>query len=645
MKRLCIYLTYDKQNIIDRYIGYMLKELKTCVDYLAVVCNEKEIIRGADILERYADIIFYRENIGFDAGGFKDALCDLIGWNKVLQYDELLLVNDSMFGPFRSMRSIFAEMDKKPFDFWGLAKHGEGYSPSLGAIPEHIQSYFLLIRSRMLHNREFIHYWERMPYFASLDETIKGYEMSFTGYFSDLGYTFGCLADMEANDSINYLNNYTQYGMIPFEMIRKRNFPFLKKQPFCDNTLYCQTQESLRQAISFIDKNTDYDIELIWDNMIRSFNIRDLQRNLHLQYIISSGKETVICQSIAVLIFIAYKESAEYVLEYLENVNPAYDIQIVSDNDNCLEEYEKHGFVCKKIVSGEIVSLYSSLSRYDFVCVLHDADMVSDRKPSCMGKSYFYNIWENLFKNNSHVSEIIKYFTEEPRLGFLAAPSPDFAEYFGTSEGAWNKEFEAIQYIIKELNIRCQISELMPPFRITDNFWVRGCILEKLKNLRAEKLSYLSYLWTYLAQDAGYYSGIVESADYAAMSEVNLRYYLNCIISQIKRQCGNFARFHEMQAKITESALERFSAKYSRIFIYGAGEIAQKNKSLLRNIEAYIVSDGQRKPKDIDGVPVKYLSEIAFSNDCGIVLFLNQGNQKQVISLLEEKGITNYFTI
>ena len=63
MKRLCIYLTYDKQNIVDKYIGYMLKELKSCINYLAVVCNEREINRGLDILEEYADRIFFRDNM------------------------------------------------------------------------------------------------------------------------------------------------------------------------------------------------------------------------------------------------------------------------------------------------------------------------------------------------------------------------------------------------------------------------------------------------------------------------------------------------------------------------------------------------------------------------------------------------------
>lgn len=52
MKRLCIYLTFDQQNIVDEYIGYMLKELKTCVETLVVVCNALEIRQGRDILEK-----------------------------------------------------------------------------------------------------------------------------------------------------------------------------------------------------------------------------------------------------------------------------------------------------------------------------------------------------------------------------------------------------------------------------------------------------------------------------------------------------------------------------------------------------------------------------------------------------------------
>ena len=51
MKRLCIYLVYDKKGQVDRYVGYMLKELKSCVDTLLVVCNQKQILKGREWIE------------------------------------------------------------------------------------------------------------------------------------------------------------------------------------------------------------------------------------------------------------------------------------------------------------------------------------------------------------------------------------------------------------------------------------------------------------------------------------------------------------------------------------------------------------------------------------------------------------------
>ena len=52
-----------------------------------------------------------------------------------------------------------------------------------------------------------------------------------------------------------------------------------------------QTQENLRQAIDHIAKNTDYDVNLIWQNIIRTMNVSDLQRNLHLRYVIDNSYE------------------------------------------------------------------------------------------------------------------------------------------------------------------------------------------------------------------------------------------------------------------------------------------------------------------------------------------------------------------
>ena len=550
-----------------------------------------------------------------------------------------------MYGPFKPMKTIFAEMGKKDVDFWGLTKHGEGRNNEIIYFPEHIQTFFLVIRSKMLHCKEFEKYWEEMPYYQTYIENVKQHEIRFTQYFSALGYLYDTLADTDINDSIHSENNYTQFRTISYELIKKRNFPFLKKQQIIHNTLQLQTQENIRQALEYIDKETDYNAEMIWDNIIRSFDMSDLQRSIHIQYIIMPDEKKIIIGNVMILVFISHKKSVEYVLEYILPIASIYPIEIVAEKNEYLEDYRRQGFSCIKIRKDEKGKLFSSYINFDYVCVLNDVDITSEQKPSCIGKSYFYNIWENLLKDKNHISGVIEQFFKENKLGFLTSPYPNFANYFGAYGVGWDGKFEIVNRITKELNLNCQISECREPFRITDNFWVRGCVLKKLKDIKSEDYIYLPYLWSYLAQDAGYYVGIVESAEYASLNEVNLQYYLNRIAACVKEKYGDFDSFNEMEEKVYLGTLRRFCKRYSKILVYGTGEIARKYASLLQEVEAYVVSDGQKKFEKMNGKPVKYLSEIEVTDDYGVVLCINEDNQKQVIPLLEQRGIIHYICI
>lgn len=647
MKRLCIYLTYDSQKIVDGYIGYMLRELKCCVQYLVVVCNQTDVIKGKDMLETYADDIFYRENVGYDAGGFKDALCHMIGWDRTLQYDELLLVNDSMFGPFRPMSEMFEEMNQRNVDFWGMTIHGESESRTEGHIPEHIQSYFLAIGSDMLHDPLFRAYWEEMPYYTSFDETVKQHEVRFTKHFAELGYRYDSLADTRTNDSSNIANNYIQYAMIPYELISKRNFSFLKKKQLALDTLHCQTQENLRQALDYIDKKTDYDVDLIWENIIRTLNMTDLQRSLHLQYILDSDnrKRTIQEKKVLFLVFVQYKEAAESVIEYLGSITEKYLVRVLTGDAGCAAEYEKRGILCEKTDKIDMQRLGRDASGYDFVCMLHDTDMSSEKRFSCIGKSYFYNIWENLVKGPEHIEEILYLFEQKPRLGFLAAPKPNFGEAFGEYGKGWNDMYEAVRHLTEDLGLNCRLSRDKEPFRITNDVWIRGDVLKKLSGLSAADLPCLPYLWIYLAQDAGYFAGIVESADYASMNEVNMQHYLEQMTLIVRSQFGEFENFFGMERQLEYGKLREFCSRYDRIFVYGVGGIAKKYADLIPEIESFLVSDGQGRQQAWNGMPVKCLSEISATDETGIVLCLNRENQEQVIPLLKERGFEHYFCV
>ena len=166
-----------------------------------------------------------------------------------------------------------------------------------------------------------------------------------------------------------------------------------------------------------------------------------------------------------------------------------------------------------------------------------------------------------------------------------------------------------------------------------------------MKNIKRNDVLYLEFLWSYLAQDAGYYSGIVETVEYASMNEVNLQYYLYRIADHIRGKCGNFHNYGEMLESLRICGLENFCRKCSKIMVYGVGEEARARKNLLPNVDVYVVSDCQEKPQNIDGIPVKYLSEIQALDDYGIILCMNRENQLQVIPLLEARGFENYFCI
>lgn len=645
MKRICIYLTYDKRNIVDKYIGYMLSELRKCVDYLIVVCNETEIEAGKDLIETYADDTFYRENLGFDAGGFKDALCEYVGWENLLKYDELVLVNDSIFGPFEKMEKIFSEMAEKEADFWGLTKLGASMEQE-EYIPEHIQTFFYVIRSSMLHSAEFKAYWEAMPYYGTFDAVVKNHEIRFTPYFARLGYRYAVLADTDANDSGNIENNYLQYATICCELIKKRNFPFLKRQQIAYNTQNLQTQENIMQALAYIEQETDYDVGLIWQNIIRTMNMSDLYRSFHLRYIIpgGSGKRNAVKAAIAV---IANHQGAwEYTAEYLNGLSEIYDVYLFSPDRKILAGYDGIQYrkrLCN--VQRYFQELSEELCQYEYVCIVQDEDMTSEARPSCTGKSFFYSIWENLIKDRNHVGRIIEQFERERYLGLLAPPPVFFSCYFGQLGSGWDGQYDKVEKLVQKMGLNCEISRDKRPFVTPQSLWIRGAVLRRLQDTSAVAPESLPYLWIYIAQDLGYYSGIVESSAYAGMNEVNMQEYLETVAMDIRKHLGQFTDFMDFRQVVFSNALENFCKAYKDIYIYGAGYMAKQYHKMIPMAKAFVVSDGQEKKESQNGLKIHYLSEITPSDNTGIVVCLDERNQSQVIPVLRQLGLTHYLCI
>lgn len=199
IRRAGIFVFYDKDGIVDRYVEYLLQDLNQNLDKLVIICNGKLSVAGREKLQKLCDQLYVRENTGLDAAGFQEGLLRVYGWDELEKYDEVVLANDTFYGPFQPFLGIFKEMSTRDVDFWGMTEHLEAVAPGFnmaGICPSHLQTYFIAIRSSMIKSREFHEYWEKMPIYSDFSQVVRKHETVFTQYFRDRGFCGEAYVDL-----------------------------------------------------------------------------------------------------------------------------------------------------------------------------------------------------------------------------------------------------------------------------------------------------------------------------------------------------------------------------------------------------------------------------------------------------------------
>lgn len=268
MNRLCIYVTYNKENKIEPYVGYMIKALREHVTTLYVVCNYSKIMEGIKYVEPYADGIFYRENKGYDAGAYKDMLCTILGWDRIYQYDELILVNDSFFGPFYDLGRCFAMMEQQNSDFWGMTTSPAGEYKDVGyKYDPHVQSYFLVFNRQIIMSNAFKDFWEELDYPEKFMDAVINFEVKLNLRLNEQGFISSSLTDVW---EMTFLKDENPILHCVPDLIRDHDFPILKKKALLiRNAGFAD----ILKAVEFIGTQKLYPADWIWDIIDSQFYI------------------------------------------------------------------------------------------------------------------------------------------------------------------------------------------------------------------------------------------------------------------------------------------------------------------------------------------------------------------------------------
>ena len=111
MKTICLFAGYDKNGNIDDYVIYYIKKLSEICDvyyYGDFIANDGELLK----LKKYTKKSFAKRHGRYDYGSW-DELIKNIGWDVIQQYDQLILANDSCFGPLYPFQEVFKYMEKE----------------------------------------------------------------------------------------------------------------------------------------------------------------------------------------------------------------------------------------------------------------------------------------------------------------------------------------------------------------------------------------------------------------------------------------------------------------------------------------------------------------------------------------------------
>lgn len=564
-QRLGIYCFYDKYGHAASFIKTFLDDLMDNLDDLVVVVNGQLSDQTRQLFSEYTKTIIVRENKGLDVAAYKQAILTL-GWEKLESYDEVICLNDTVMGPVYPFREMFACMDRKDVDFWGITAYA-GETVDKEQIPTHLQAYWHAYRRSLVSSPAFHEYWETMPLWKDYAEVTRKHEMTFTKHFTDLGFTWASYIDWRK------YQGYSSYPLLymPMQIVRDDRCPIFKRRSFfVDYSAYFD-QTAGQPALDlyeYLRDHTDYDVDMIWDAILPSYNIDDIRKAMHLDYVLPSqaiDPQTHDRPRSAFIYHVYFMDLLEDTCHYIASLPEETDLYITSTEDKIpqIREYmQQHGISHQatfipvinrgRDVSALLVAACPVVlsGKYDVIGFAHDKKSSQNQENGHHGtesQGFAYKLMENTLGSEAYVKNILTLFAENPRLGQVTPPPPYHALYFAhTIPHDWGANYEITKELLEDrLGIHVPLSPTKPTASAMGScYWFR---VEALKPLFEYGWKYEDFLPEgqmgedgtishaierangYICQSRGYYPAWVLSDRYARI-EVDSLFYTTAMM-------------------------------------------------------------------------------------------------------------------
>ncbi len=552
-KRLLIYVVYDRRGDVEDYIPYALTHLRDHCDRILVVVNGLLTDAGRAVLAPVADEIIVRENRGYDIWGYKTGL-DTVG-HAIAEFDEVVLANDTWFGPVRPFGPVFERMDSHELHFWGMTDHVR-VEPNpftrKDYLAYHLQSYWLAVRSEMFLSEEWRAYWRDLPAMDSYSDAVVKHEAVFTERFTGYGFSgevaFPTLTDGIENHAVLYAEQLIDEGC-----------PTLKRRPFFQSPPYLDHLGVVARWTLDSAARHGYPMELIATDLARNVRPRTLNADAALMNVLSAdshpgGSDSTAELRVVVIAHIFYDEMTDEILEKAELLPGGYDLVVTVPEEEKAQRIR--AVIARRPARGawEVRVVESNngrdqsafligcrdvilSDRYDVIVKVHSKRTPQDE--SNASSHFRRQQWENLLCTRAYVSNVLELFRAQPRLGLAYPPMVHIG--YGTMGHAWWANRPAFLEMCKRLNIRVPVDEGSPLAPYGSMYFARPAALRLLAEHEWEYRDFgpedayvdgglahvLERMPSYAAGERGYYTRTIANPEYAAISHSVLDYNLD----------------------------------------------------------------------------------------------------------------------
>lgn len=544
MRRLALFSFYSRSGIAGSYACYYLEQLSKIAETVCIV-NGSLFPGGREKLEKSGCTVFCRENKGFDFGAWKEFLLskDSAFFRK---YDELILCNSSCYGPVYPFETLFAEMESRRCDFWGLYRH-PGLKDRKHNIPPHIQSYFLVLKKKLFLDGCFREYFDKLSCAASWDDAVKE-ETTFTAYFEGKGFVSASYLGSVFSE---YIENPTVF--MPKELL-ERKFPLVKRKCFTTEYSYINKISSsvqIKRLLSYIKCSTGYPADCIYEDLLQTSENSHLIKALGLSYVIpGSGTVEQPCDAgaIAAVLCSRHSERIPDNIRYLKSLPDGSAVCIVAYSEKIRDawagELVKLGNYRTEIrlqeeggSSAEVffISCRDVICSHEYVCLLCDRDSAPS-DPPVRDRFFAEHSLSGLLFSKEYVWNVINLFRKNERLGILMPFVPMFSEW---PQKILNEEWGSCRKKALEIYSRLRLTVPFDEHPVAPwggMFWLMGRAMEALYRHVSGGDGHwagdggaedaLLRMYPMIAQESGFFSGCICPKELAGAEFSNLYFNL-----------------------------------------------------------------------------------------------------------------------